>query len=157
MLIIHLFEIHILFTSPKIERNAVRMDVINVRVAELRKNKCVCCQRKYNNLKEWLENPNHVYIGRRVHYVDATFNSEFMNPFQVKKYGIDNSLKLYSESLDSEKIKKAKETLKGKVLGCWCVVGTVSGSCHGKILQTIINEELNSLNQVKEDESTVDK
>lgn len=104
-----------------------------VKVASLRK--------KYDknmNLKKWLENPDNVYVGRRgrifidkeiFHYGDSVFKNEFT----VKKYGLNECLKLYEESL-LLKIKNQQvnlDDLRGKNLGCFCDIGD---KCHIDIL-----------------------
>lgn len=54
--------------------------MVNVKVEFLRKN-------GYQNLSEWLENSNHVYIGRNNAYVEGAKGSIWANPFKVDKYG----------------------------------------------------------------------
>jgi len=56
--------------------------VVNVKVAHIRP--------KYNNLAEWMADPNNVYIGRRgIVFIDKVRfpkeNSAFANPFKIKK------------------------------------------------------------------------
>lgn len=50
--------------------------VINVKVANLRKY-------GYHSLEEWLQDENHVYIGRHNHYVPGAVASKWANPFKV--------------------------------------------------------------------------
>ena len=111
--------------------------VVNVKVKHIRPD--------YDNLKEWMENPNNEYIGRRgVVFINKErfpkMSSQWANPFKVKKEGRDKCLELY-ETWVREKIKKeGKEELrklKNKVLGCWCC----PEKCHGDILIKILNED----------------
>lgn len=110
--------------------------VVNVKVKHIRPD--------YDNLKEWMENPNHEYIGRRgVVFIEKERfpkkASQWANPFIVKKEGRDKCLEMYEcwvrkkiEKEGKDEIKK----LKNKVLGCWCC----PEKCHGDILVKIINE-----------------
>ena len=51
--------------------------MINVKVKFLR-------EKGYDNLEEWLKDPNHVYIGRNMtHYVPGAVGSKWANPFKV--------------------------------------------------------------------------
>jgi hypothetical protein len=71
-----------------------------------------------------------VYIGRP---------SEWGNPFVIGKDGDrEEVVEKYAEWLlaQPELVEKAKQELKGKVLGCWCSPKL----CHGDILAEIANE-----------------
>lgn len=108
------------------------MSVINVKKANLN-------ELGYTDLMNWLEDPNHVYIGRNmVFYVPGAVKSKWANPFNVKKYGREECLKLYKEYIMGEKhlMKKIQKELSGKVLGCWCK----PEACHGDILLKILEE-----------------
>lgn len=92
----------------------------------------------YKNLKHWLSNPNHIYIGRDMSlYVPGAKKSKWTNQFSVKKFGRDTCLMLYEDNIRNtpELMSKLKE-LNGKVLGCWCA----PDKCHGDILVKLINE-----------------
>lgn len=69
------------FIKENLKKQIIMQDkqtnVINVKVTQLRKN-------GYNNLIEWLDNPDHVYIGRHNHYVKGAIKSKWANPFKVK-------------------------------------------------------------------------
>lgn len=55
-------------------------------------------------MENWLENPKNVYIGRNMSfYVKGAEKSKWHNPYTVKKFGIDKSLKLYEKYLLSNK------------------------------------------------------
>ena len=55
---------------------------MNVKAEHLRK-------QGYKNLVQWLENENHIYIGRQNHYVPGALGSKWANPFKVDQYGRD--------------------------------------------------------------------
>ena len=72
-----------------------------------------------------------VYIGRP---------GPWGNPFEIGKDGDrEEVVEKYAEWLlaQPELVEKAKEELKGKVLGCWCAPKL----CHGDILAEVANEE----------------
>lgn len=104
------------------------METINIRKANLKKI-------GYRDLEHWLENPNHIYIGRNmVFYVPGSVKSKWANPFNVKKYGRDKCLELYREHILNSDLKNQLPELKGKVLGCWCC----PDPCHGDILVELL-------------------
>lgn len=75
-----------------------------------------------------------VYIGRP---------GPWGNPFVVGEHGTrEEVVEQYAEWLleQPELVAKAKEELKGKILGCWCAPKL----CHGDILAEIVNEENNN-------------
>jgi hypothetical protein len=41
--------------------------------------------RGYADFEDWVKKPGHIYIGRRVHYVQGTFDSKWKNPYVIKK------------------------------------------------------------------------
>ena len=115
------------------------MSIVNCKVKYIRP--------QYNNLKEWLENSNNVYIGRAgVVFINKERfpkkASIFANPYKIdkntsrkevlekyKKYIIEKILNdkfLYLELLK----------LRGKNLGCWCH----PEPCHGDILLELIEK-----------------
>ncbi len=99
---------------------------------------------EYNNLKEWMDNPNNEYIGRggvvfinNIRY--PSMGSIFCNPFKegtleerIEKYRIYIIKKLKEDDTLVEKLLK----LKGKNLGCWCK----PEKCHGDVLVELIEE-----------------
>ncbi|MHB1910116.1 MAG: DUF4326 domain-containing protein [Nitrososphaerales archaeon] len=96
-----------------------------IKVAELRK-------QGYRDLLHWLEDPNHIYIGRNmVYYVPGSERSKWCNNYTVKKYGREECLKLYKEHVIKSGLIKDIEELRGMTMGCWC---SVEEPCHGKIL-----------------------
>lgn len=113
--------------------------VVNVKVKYIRP--------EYENLKEWCEDPNNVYIGRKgiVFIKDKVSNkkerypkqnSPFANPFKVGKDGkreeVLEKYELYLQDQIKNNIitKEMLLTLKDKNLGCWCK----PEPCHGDIL-----------------------
>ena len=75
----------------------------------------------YKTLLNWLEDPNHVYVGRQNHYVPGATGSIWQNPFKVNEFGRDECIQRYKDYLlKNEKLMPQLKNLKGKVLGCWC-------------------------------------
>jgi hypothetical protein len=101
---------------------------------------------KYNDLTEWMNDPNNVYVGRKGVLIlnGERFpkkDSIWANSYTVKKYGREEALKLYEETLrerlesDPDLVRQLMK-LKGKTLGCWCL----GEPCHGEILIKLMNE-----------------
>ena len=98
----------------------------------------------YKNIKDWINDPNNVYIGRAgMHYIDGEFypktSSPFYNPFRIGSSGeILNKYRTYLKG----KLSQDKELfslflqLKDKNLGCWCN----SDYCHGNVIIDLINQ-----------------
>ncbi len=98
----------------------------------------------YNSLEQWLDEPNHIYIGRDMQvYVKGANGSKWKNPFSVKKYGLDECIRLFEEYLMSNKeLLKDIYELKGKDLACWCKNGECADErCHGDLLLRLANQE----------------
>jgi len=111
------------------------MSVVNVKVKYIRP--------KYDNLKEWMEDSQNVYIGRRgIVFIDKErfpkIDSPFANPFKIEKDGTrEEVIKKYREYiLKKFTVDEIRFKLEGKKLGCWCH----PESCHGDVLLQIINE-----------------
>ena len=122
--------------------------LVNVKVAHIRP--------QYDNLKEWCDDENNVYIARKgvvfvpdgnggkVRYPPS--DSTWANPFKLPKgknteedrVVVSKKYEEYiRERLDNEPgLVEQLLTLRGKNLGCWCVPKT----CHGKILLTLLEE-----------------
>jgi len=119
--------------------------VVNVKVKFIRP--------EYQNLGEWMDDPNNVYIGRRgIVFIDGERfpkkDSIWANPFKVKDYDdVEKCCRMYEEyvskKLNSDK-NLVKELLKleGKNLGCWCKEkGTYPARvCHGDVLVKLIQK-----------------
>lgn len=133
-----------------------KTDVINVRVAHLRK-----MDPPMQHLREWMRDPENIYIGRGgVVFVPVagngstkekmrwpTSDSIWANPFKVAKDDeasraecIERYRKHLKKQMDSGKItKEMLLELRGKTLGCWCK----PLACHGDVLVEMI-ESLSS-------------
>jgi hypothetical protein len=110
---------------------------------------------KYDNLKEWIDDENNVYIGRKgiIFITDPKTNKKerypkndsiFANPYKVDKDGtIEEVINMYIKYL-TKKIKNKEITieqilsLRGKRLGCWCKEKG-DEMCHGDILMELLN------------------
>jgi hypothetical protein len=103
--------------------------VVNVRKKELQK-------LGYRDLLHWLEDENHVYIGRNMSfYVPGAVASKWANPFTVKKYGRDGCLEEYRKYITSNPVMVFQlAELSGKTLGCWCA----PDPCHGDVLVSLM-------------------
>jgi Domain of unknown function (DUF4326) len=112
--------------------------IVNVKKQYLIKN-------GYKDFEDWARDPNHVYIGREMSfYVKGAKKSKWANPFPVKKYGVDECLKLYKDYiLNNAKLLNELHELENKELGCWCKdennINQINQiSCHGDILIELI-------------------
>lgn len=118
----------------------------NVRVKNIRP--------KYNNLKEWLEDSNNVYIGRGgIVIIDGERipkkSSIWANPFKAKDFPNEDILNMYYEyitkKIEDENLIDELLKLKGKNLGCWCTNtdstkhNNTEYICHGQILLSLID------------------
>ncbi len=123
-----------------------RTTVVNVKVKYIRP--------KYQNLKEWMDDPNNVYIGRGcVVFIDGVRfpkeSSKWANPFKISKHlnreeSIDRYKKYISEKISNDPYYNLQE-LKGKNIGCWCV-SDLEKQCHGNILVELIDNSI-TMNQ----------
>jgi len=121
------------------------MSVVNCKVKYIRP--------KYNNLQEWMNDPDNVYIGRAgvvfIQNTDTNIKERFpklQSPFaNIFKIGKDSSredvIKNYKNYIIKKlnkdpELKKLLLNLEGKNLGCWCY----PEPCHGDILIELINE-----------------
>lgn len=116
------------------------MSIINVRVKNIRKD-------GYDNLKEWMQDENNVYIGRKgIVFIDGKRfppeSSEFRNPYKIDQNNDRNSVlqkykKYIIERLNNEPdLLKKLVDMKNKNLGCWCA----PDACHGDILLSLIEK-----------------
>ena len=118
-------------------------EIVNVKVKYIRP--------QYENLQQWMEDENNVYIGRKgvVFILNTdTGNKErfpkkdsiWANPFSVKKYGREGCLEKYKDYIE-HKIRTEPtiydlNLLKNKKLGCWCK----PEKCHGDILIELMRD-----------------
>ena len=110
----------------------------------------------YGDLREWMEDPNNVYIGRSGVILlpdhetgkKSRFpkkNSIWANPFKISsKATRETVIKQYREYISHKiasdpKMKLELEKLKGKTLGCWCA----PEPCHGDILLELLEKVKN--------------
>lgn len=106
------------------------MKVVNIRKAELQK-------RGYDDLQDWKSRENHLYIGREMSFrVPGATSSKWRNRFSVKKYGLEEALRLYEEYV-RENLWDDLHELKGMTLGCWCK----PNDCHGDVLVRLYREK----------------
>jgi hypothetical protein len=97
----------------------------------------------YDDLEDWLRDPNHVYIGRDMTWcVKGAVGSKWHNPFTPKEYDSKElRLKLYEEYiLNNKELINSLHELRGKDLACWCK----PEGCHGDILLRLANEDLST-------------
>tara|TARA_Y100000589_G_scaffold292563_1_gene296797 strand:+ start:57 stop:494 length:438 start_codon:yes stop_codon:yes gene_type:complete len=114
----------------------------------------------YNNLKEWCDDENNIYIGRKgIVFVDSAridkdgkkikerypkYNSLFANPFKVKKNkdGRNEVVGNYEEyiikKIENENLYDELLSLEGKNLGCWCKESNRHVGCHGDVLLKLL-------------------
>ena len=112
------------------------MSVVNCKVKYIRP--------QYNDLQEWMDDDNNVYIGRAgVVFIDnARFpkqSSIFANPFKMGRDGTRTEVLEKYKVYIHEKIKNPEfaaqlYALRGKNLGCWCA----PDPCHGDVLLELI-------------------
>lgn len=117
------------------------------------KTTCVVnCKVKYirpehNNLKEWMNNKNNIYIGRKgIVFIDKKrfpqYSSNFANPYIIGKDGTREKVLIKYKNYILDKLKNDELlmlellSLKGKKLGCWCC----PEMCHGDILLELIDK-----------------
>lgn len=116
--------------------------VVSVRVCDIR-------PLGYNDLKEWCDDKNNLYIGRKgIVFINGfrypPKDSKWANPFKVGKDGdLEEVLKKYEDYIIEKVSIKDYDELKGKNLGCWCRTGKNKDSegiiCHGDILKRIVS------------------
>lgn len=119
--------------------NKINMSIVNCKVQYIRP--------KYNNLKEWIDDKNNIYIGRcGVVFIDKkrfpSESSNFANPYKIGKDGTrEEVITKYKEYIENklehdELLQKELISMKDKNLGCWCY----PDMCHGNVLLELINK-----------------
>ena len=117
------------------------MSVVNCKVKYIRP--------KYNNLMEWMNDENNVYIGRKgiVFINDKRFpeySSNFSNPYKIGKDGTREEVIIKYKEYIMKRLMNEKSlvneliSLQDKNLGCWCC----PEMCHGDILLELIEHFL---------------
>ena len=115
------------------------MSVVNCKVKYIRP--------KYNNLAEWMDDDNNVYIGRKgVVFIDGKRfphkSSNFANPYKIGKDGCRNTVLSKYKTFITNKLNSninlmhELHTLKGKTLGCFCK----PKACHGDVYVEYLNK-----------------
>lgn len=134
--------------SLKNQDKPIVTTVVNVKVKFLRSGASSFSKKTYNNLKEWMDDPENVYIGRKESvFIDGERfpkeDSLWSNPYKVTR-GMPprTSCRKYEEYIISrianerDFIKKLI-ALKGKNLGCWCKEKG-DEMCHGDVLLKLL-------------------
>jgi hypothetical protein len=85
-------------------------------------------QRK--RVKGWRKPENAVYVGRP---------TKWGNPFKVKEFGLEESLKKYRDWLEERLIEDPDflEPLRGKDLACWC---PLNQPCHADVILEMLEQ-----------------
>lgn len=115
------------------------MSVVNCKVQYIRP--------EYDNLKEWIDDENNVYIGRKgIVFIDKTRfpqnSSKFANPFKIGKDGTREEVLLKYKNYIVNRLESDNDLidelllLKDKNLGCWCY----PEMCHGNIILELIEK-----------------
>ena len=115
------------------------MEIVNVKKQYISKN-------GYNDLKEWCEDKNNIYIARKgIVFINKERypkdNSIFCNPFKINDKTTREHVILKYKIYLLEKIKndeiliKEFYKLKNKKLGCWCK----PEACHGDVIIELLN------------------
>ena len=123
--------------------NSAVMSIENVKVKYIR-------PKGYHNLREWMEDEQNVYIGRKgVVFIDKQrypkTHSPFYNPFKVNKDGTRKEVIAKYKIYITEKLKNDEHLvqelmkLKDKNLGCWCF----PEPCHGNVLLELLQTNIN--------------
>ena len=120
---------------------------------------------KNKNLKEWMENPNNVYIGQRgvvmvsdgkklVRFPNKA--SIWENPYSItsddeREEVISMYRKYITEKIKEDPITYDLESLRGKNLGCWV------DKCHGHVLVELIEKIKNEKKKIKTEDKKMGK
>jgi hypothetical protein len=102
----------------------------------------------YRDLQHWLENKNHIYIGRDMsRFVDGAKGSKWQNPFRPQQYAsVEERISRFEEYLMKNKeLLKDIEELRGKDLACWCK-NKGNEPCHGDVLLKLANASTQNIN-----------
>jgi hypothetical protein len=144
--------------DPHYSKDKPRRDppgVVNVRVAELRKPGRP--GGAYHDLAAWLAaSPDHVYCGRRVQHVPATYDSPFRNDVpRVTRMTQDMAVSAFEQrfraklATDPELVTRLVG-LQGKTLGCWCK----PKACHCDVVLKLSDEYSNPAGMVEDGEGS---
>ena len=119
------------------------MEVVNVKVKHIRP--------KHHDLREWMQDPNNLYVGRRgIVFIDGVRfppdNSPYANPFRVTATNsreeataqFEAYIRARFENEPEFKDQFMEDMANHKVLGCWCY----PEQCHGNTLIKLYEEFL---------------
>eukprot|EP00298_Acanthocystis_sp_HF-20_P029439 c8318_g1_i1.p1 GENE.c8318_g1_i1~~c8318_g1_i1.p1 ORF type:complete len:451 (-),score=159.68 c8318_g1_i1:70-1422(-) len=130
--------------------NIKKCSAISVKAETLRRIRGL--EKSKSPLKEWLSKSEyHKYVGRRCHYVEGADQSEYHNPFTVKKTGLNTCLDLYKNHLQTKLNNVSKKSLldcaieefggKPFIFGCFCPQSSIEkGLCHASVLANLVND-----------------
>ena len=87
-----------------------------------------------DKIKEWMDDESHAYIGRDHGTIEGSI---FQNPYSLADYDRTTAIKKYRQHISSNPtLEREVESLRGKVLGCFCW----PEDCHGQVLLEILND-----------------
>ena len=84
------------------------------------------------NVLNWVDDPNHLYIGRKKGELSA---SKWQNSYNITtSQNRTKAIQKFETKLhQSQHLVKSVNELKGKILGCWCA----PLQCHGEVLHRL--------------------
>ncbi|NQY31501.1 MAG: DUF4326 domain-containing protein [Flavobacteriaceae bacterium] len=86
------------------------------------------------DLKEWVKEENHIYIGRAHGDIEMSF---WANEFKINDHGRDTALHMYESKVRNSPLMLDRlHELRGCSLGCWCAWPQ---KCHGQILIDLLS------------------
>ena len=120
----------------------------------------------YENLEEWLANPDNIYTGRsgRIFITEngiaryfAYNGSKWQNPYSLKHYSNQESLILYVYHLLKSNLIYDIDELRGKNLGCFCSKHKQNGipTCHAQVLAELLDKCYELVKKLKEEHNTI--
>ena len=118
---------------------SIKQNVSPIKIVDVHKPKLV--EKGYKDLNAWMNNPKHLYIGRRIIQNSQTFDSKYANPYDEKKLGTREALKRYYQRWEGCDL---SELLQYDELGCWCCESNVipnsidECNCHGEVLLMLL-------------------
>lgn len=96
----------------------------------------------FSSFKEWVEAPNHIYIGHNIRKYLNDFikkDSIWCNPFITFDLGREEKIEYYEAFLRcNPHLLEQLNELENKVLGCWCENIEL---CHGQVLVNLYIEK----------------
>ena len=120
-------------------------NVVNVKVAYIRPT--------YNNLEEWCNDDNNIYIGRKsIVFINGVRypkkDSIWCNPFKInntnnREQVIQQYEKYILDKISNDDLVDQLLLLNNKNLGCWCKDKNNTVCCHGDVLVDLITRFLN--------------